>query len=82
MTDDNWTVQDAKAQLSELMRRARAGEPQLIGTTDPCVLISKKEWQEAPVHLGRWLVQTAPRGAEFEVPPRDTGRGNPFEDDA
>src|SRR4029453_12835566 len=39
-----WTVQDAKAQLSELLRRARAGEPQRIGMTDACVVVSEKDW--------------------------------------
>lgn len=43
MAGDSWTVQDAKAQLSELLRRARAGEPQRIGMTDEaCVVISAK----------------------------------------
>ena len=78
---DPWTVQDAKAQLSELLRRARAGAPQRIGTADPCVLVSEKEWRNAqPKHLGRWLVETAPRGADLELPPRRTHRRDPFED--
>lgn len=80
-----WTVQDAKAQLSEILRRARAGEPQRIGITDACIVVSEKEWREremAPVHLGKWLVESAPRGEELELPPRWPDRGDPFQDDA
>jgi len=55
---DTWTVQDAKAQLSELLRRARAGEPQRIGVTDACVVVSEKDWAalhpESPASSGKW----------------------------
>ena len=52
-----WTVQDAKAQLSEILRRARAGEPQRIGVTDDaCVVVSAKDWESLhPSALGVWL---------------------------
>ncbi len=30
MADDTWKLQDAKAQFSELVRRARAGKPQRV----------------------------------------------------
>ena len=69
-----WTVQEAKARLSELLRRARAGTPQRIGAAnDPCVLVSEAEWQAARrprLHLGRWLVKHAPRGTALELPSR------------
>ena len=29
-------------------------------------------------HLGRWLVESAPRGAPIELPPRGSDRGDPF----
>lgn len=78
-----WTVQDAKAQLSEILRRAREGEPQRIGVTDACIVVSEKTWNERPQkHLGNWLIESAPRGAPIELPPRDKDRGNPFEQDA
>jgi len=76
---DTWTVQDAKAQLSELLRRARAGEPQRIGVTDACVVVSEKEW--TALHrcgLGTWLVESAPQGQDLEFPPRGSRRGDPF----
>ncbi|MEQ1707726.1 MAG: type II toxin-antitoxin system prevent-host-death family antitoxin [Terricaulis sp.] len=80
---DTWTVQDAKAQLSELLRRARAGEAQRIGVTDACVLVSEQEWAALhPSGLGAWLVESAPKGEELELPPRGSHRGDPFADDA
>ncbi len=82
MADDTWTVQDAKAQLSELLRRARAGEPQRIGMTDEaCVVVSAKAWEALhPSALGSWLVDNAPAGEELELPPRPSHRTDPFED--
>ena len=80
---DIWTVQDAKAQLSELLRRARAGEPQRIGVTDACVVVSEKDWAALhPTDLGAWLVESAPCGEELTLPPRRSRRGDPFADEA
>lgn len=77
-----WSVQDAKAQLSDLLRRARGGEVQRIGLSDACVLVSEAEWAaRAPVGLGAWLVETAPKGADLEAPARGTRRDDPFADD-
>ncbi|MGL4960024.1 MAG: type II toxin-antitoxin system prevent-host-death family antitoxin [Inquilinus sp.] len=70
-----WTVEDAKVHLSEILRRARAGEPQVIGTQEPCVVISAEAFaaltRPDDQHLGRWLVEHAPSGIEIELPPRD-----------
>ena len=78
---DTWTVQEAKAQLSELLRRARAGEPQRIGITDACVVVSEKDWAALhPSDLGAWLVKSAPRGEDITLPPRGSRRGDPFVD--
>ena len=81
MADDSWTVQDAKAQLSEVLRRARAGEPQRIGMTDEaCIVISAKTWEALhPSALGAWLVDNAPVGEELEAPRRGSHRSDPFE---
>jgi prevent-host-death family protein len=75
-----WSVQEAKARLSEVMRRARSGEPQVIGTRDPCVLVSAKQFTTGRPrkHLGRWLIEAAPRGAALELPPRASRRDDPF----
>ena len=75
-----WSVQQAKARLSELMRRARGGEPQVIGVRDPCILMSADGFRTAvpEKHLGRFLVETAPRGDPLELPQRDPDRGDVF----
>jgi prevent-host-death family protein len=78
-----WTVQEAKSKLSEVLERARKGEAQVIGTRDPCVVISMGEYQrlggqQDEPHLGRWLVENAPRGFELELPPRGDDRPDPF----
>ncbi len=79
---DAWSVQDAKAQLSELLRRARAGEAQWIGLSDACVLVSEAEWTASrSAGLGAWLADTAPRGEDLETPGRGTRRGDPFAED-
>jgi prevent-host-death family protein len=78
---DTWTVQDAKAQLSELLRRARAGLPQRIGVTDTCVIVSERDWAALKASdLGAWLVESAPRGEDLTLPPRRSRRGDPFAD--
>ena len=69
-----WTIEDAKVHLSEILRRARAGEPQVIGAQDPCVVISAEAFatltRADDQHLGRWLIRHAPSGIEIELPPR------------
>lgn len=76
----DWTVQAAKAQISELMRRARAGEPQRIGTSEPCILVSESQWLACaqPAAIGAWLVASAPSGADLELPARASQRADPF----
>ena len=75
-----WTVQDAKAHLSEVLRRARAGQPQRIGVTDACVVVAEADWRaaEATTGLGTWLVASAPRGEALPEVPRTSRRADPF----
>jgi hypothetical protein len=74
-----WTVQDAKAHLSEILRRARAGEPQRIGLADGCVVVAERDWAaRGGSDLGAWLVASAPRGEPLPDPSRATQRGDPF----
>ena len=80
-----WTVQDAKAKLSQVLQRARSGEAQIIGTQEPCVVISLEEYrrltaQGGEPHPGRWLVQNLAGLGEIELPPRGDSRPVPFAD--
>lgn len=80
-----WTIQEAKAKLSNLLQRAREGEPQFVGAKDPCVVISLEEYKrlkslEDKPHLGRWLVEHLAGLGEIELPPREENRPSPFAD--
>lgn len=81
-----WTVQDAKAKLSEVLERARTGEAQIIGARDPCVVVSMDEYErlkrrETEPHLGKWLVENLRGLGEIELPSRSSGnRPIPFAD--
>jgi prevent-host-death family protein len=75
-----WSVAEAKAQLSEILRQARKGDPQFIGAQDPCVVISLATYQtkiaEAD-HDGLWLVkQTQRLACEVPLPPRSEDRAD------
>ncbi|HTT84102.1 MAG TPA: type II toxin-antitoxin system prevent-host-death family antitoxin [Rhizomicrobium sp.] len=77
-----WSVSDAKTKLSEILRRARVGEAQVIGTQDPCVVLSMTDFADlerkaGQVHLGRWLVEHTPK-VEFEAPERKARDRNLF----
>lgn len=59
-----WTVAEAKARLSEILRLAEEEGPQRV---------------DAPKPLGRWLVENAPRGTNLEIPrERPSDRETPF----
>jgi prevent-host-death family protein len=80
-----WTVQEAKAKLSEVLERARAGEAQIIGARDPCVVVSMEDYRrltegrEEP-HMGQWLVENLSGLGEIELPSRGDDRPVPFAD--
>ena len=86
-----WTVAEAKARLSEVLRLADAEGPQRIGSRRTFVVVSEERWrkvagdEDAAEPMGRWLLENVPRGMELPIPPR-TGREReiPFvaEDDA
>jgi hypothetical protein len=73
---DAWSVVDAKAKLSEILRLAREGCPQAIGADDPCMVVSAAEFERywRPDHLGKFLIESAPRGIELELPSRADDR--------
>lgn len=83
-TPRTWTVAEAKARLSEILRLAEEEGPQRIGLRKPFVVVSESEWRERTPErkpLGRWLVENMPRGVDLELPDRhDPPRAIPFSD--
>ena len=79
-----WTVAQAKAKLSEILRLAESEGPQRIGTRRPFVVVPAEVWEEKrpPAKpLGQWLVENVPRGTNLEVPERNSNRPIPFADE-
>ena len=82
-----WTIADAKARLSEILRLASTEGPQRIGAQRRYVLVPEDVWDKlnaTPRPLGAWLVDNMPRAArnadELQLPDRrDQPRENPFE---
>ncbi len=80
-----WTVAEAKARLSEILRLASEEGPQRIGAKRPYVIVPEEEWlkrEEPRIPLGRWLAENLPRGFDgLELPRRDEpDRPSPFAD--
>lgn len=81
-----WTVSEAKARLSEILRRATEEGPQRIGTRRGYVVVTEAEWRrctEERPPMGRWLLdnltQHGPQGDSIEPPDRrDPPRPDPF----
>ena len=80
-----WTVVEAKARLSEILRRAHEQGPQRIGVRRSFVVVSERLWREKNLvrePLGQWLVDNVPRGLSLEIPrERGSRRGTPFAKD-
>ncbi|WP_419942842.1 type II toxin-antitoxin system prevent-host-death family antitoxin [Candidatus Palauibacter sp.] len=80
-----WTVAEAKARLSEILRLADEQGPQRIGVRRAFVVVSERMWREkAPGRepLGRWLVDNVPRGLNLDIPrERGSRREIPFASD-
>lgn len=77
-----WTVSEAKARLSEVLRRASEDGPQRIGTRRGYIVVSEEEWRlhagDRPP-LGQWLLDHIAPGAPLEPPDRrDPPRPDPF----
>lgn len=78
-----WTVTEAEARLSQLLRQAEEEGPQRIGAEKTFVVVPEHVWEarsSSPVSLGRWLVENMPRGYELELPDRGSTREVPFAD--
>lgn len=80
----SWPVADAKARLSEVLRRARREGPQRIGERSPCFVVSEEDWKrltEPQPHLGSWLIERMSGIGEIQLPSRvDPPRSIPFEE--
>ena len=80
-----WTVVEAKARLSEILRLANEQGPQRIGVRRSFVVVSERLWREKNLvrePLGRWLIENVPRGPSLEIPrERGSRRGIPFAGD-
>ena len=79
-----WTVAEAKARLSEILRLAETEGPQRIGTRRPFIVVPESVWRErtdARKPLGQWLIENMPRGVELELPDRSSNRPIPFIDE-
>lgn len=82
-----WTVAEAKARLSEILRLAEQEGPQRIGVRNSFVLVPERVWleheaSEPELSLGQWLVRNMTRGTNLEIPDRhaDEDREIPFAD--
>ena len=83
-TDGAWTVAEAKAQLSEILRLSETQGPQRIGIRRRFVVVPEGSWAELQpsrrMPLGKWLVENWPRGANLAPPDRRSRRAVPFDD--
>ena len=79
-----WTIAEAKAKLSEVLRLAETEGPQHIGARRRFVVVAESEWdksQSPQLHLGQWLIENL-RGLNWEIPTdRASHREIPFLDD-
>ena len=79
MDGERWTVAQAKAKLSELIERARAGEPQTITRSgrEAVVVVSAEEWARKTVRKGtlaEFLMASPLRDANLDL---ERGRDQP-----
>ena len=76
-----WTVAEAKARLSEVLRLAEEEGPQRIGTRKPFVVVPAAVWEgktRPRKPPGQWLIENMPRGTNLEVADRSSQRQIPF----
>ena len=70
-THRTWTVAEAKARLSEILRLAEAEGPQHIGARKSFFVVPADAWyskQPPRKPLGQWLIENTPRGINLEIP--------------
>ena len=78
----NWTVKEAKAHLSKILRLAEVEGPQQIGRRKTFVVVPAPDWyarRPPRKPMGQWLVDNMPRGVNLDVPEtRGARRATPF----
>ncbi len=88
--DGTWTVQDARAHLSEVIDAALKGRPQRVTRRgkDAVVVVSEEEWRrvarpEPTMSLGEYLATFPLTAQEWQeiAPKRHPPRKNPFADE-
>ena len=78
MPDENWTVAEAKAKLSELIEHARERGPQTItrnGKT-AAVVVAPEEWERKTRRVGtltEFFAASPLRGSGLKIPRRKGG---------
>lgn len=86
-TGRTWTVEEAKARLSDILRLAEEEGPQRIGERRSFIIVSAETWnaetlprvQRPRIPFGQWLVENMPRSIALELPSRgDPEREVPF----
>jgi len=77
-----WTVKEAEARLSEILRLAEEEGPQQIGRRKTFVVVPAADWyakRPSRKPMGQWLVDNMPRGVNLDISgKRQSGRGIPF----
>lgn len=72
-----WTVTEAKAHLSEILRLAEEEGPQQIGRRKTFVVMSAADWyakRPARKPMGQWLVDNMPHGVNLDISARRKSR--------
>ncbi len=81
-----WTIAEAKAKLSEILRLAESEGPQRIGTRKSFVVVPEQVWlereREPRMPMGQWLVENLRGLGPLEIPDRkdDPERPIPYAD--
>ena len=77
-----WTVKEAKARFSEILRLAEEEGPQQIGRRKTFVVVPAADWYaKRPPRkpMGQWLVDNMPRGVNLNISgKRESRREIPF----
>jgi len=82
-----WTVSQAKTHLSAILRRAKAGTPQIIGAREQYVIVPLAEFQKRQrIPIGTWLIEEGAklslRDEDVFLPSRHDTRTMPFAHEA